>query len=333
METTKAIYCFTKIIHKGVRVNSQRNLLSVSCLYLFLCLFSSFKLSAQCGTMSFTSVLPVNPTILNCPNPNDGSITIVAIQAVSYSKDNGVTWQASAIFPNLTAGSYRLKIKNILNCEIAYVGNPVVLTAPTCLEICGDNIDNDGDGLKDCFDSDCGVLNIPSVLSTNPTLFNCPNPNDGTITVATLGVGYEYSKNNGSTWQASPIFTGLTEGSYNIKARNTITGCEVSYASNPVVLTKPLCIEICGDNIDNDGDGNADCADSDCGILSIATVLSTNPTLLNCPTPNDGTITVVSLGIIYEYSKDNGSTWQLSPIFTGLTEGSYNIKARNTITG
>ena len=36
-------------------------------------------------------------------------------------------------------------------------------------------------------------------------------------------------------------------GSYNIKARNTVTSCEVAYASNPVVLTTPLCIEICGD--------------------------------------------------------------------------------------
>ena len=272
-----------------------------------------------------------SPSLLNCPNPSDGTITVVSLGiGYEYSKDNGSTWQSLNVFIGLSAGSYNIKIRNIAtNCEIAYTSNPVILINPLCIEMCTDNIDNDGDGKIDCDDSDCAALAIPSVVATSPSLL----PNDGVILITNLGLGYEYSIDNGATWQAFNLFSGLSGGTYNARVRNLASGCTSDFKDNPILLTTLIPIEICGDNIDNDGDGLSDCADSDCGILSIATVLSTNPTLLNCPNPNDGTITVVSLGVGYEYSKDNGSTWQSMPVFTGLTEGSYNIKARNTVTG
>ena len=270
------------------------------------------------------------PTFLNCPYPNDGTITITTLGAgYEYSKDNGSTWQPLNAFIGLSAGSYNIKIRNIAtNCEIAYAANPVILINPLCIEMCTDNIDNDGDGKIDCDDSDCAALTIPAVVATSPVLV----PNDGVILITNLGLGYEYSIDSGMTWQSLNLFSNLTGGTYHARVRNTISGCISDFKDNPIILTLLIPIEICVDGIDNDGDGKIDCADSDCGILNFSSVLSTNPTLLNCPNPNDGTITVLSLGILYEYSIDNGATWQVNPIFTGLTEGSYNVKARSTLT-
>ncbi|SCY77315.1 leucine-rich repeat protein [Alkaliphilus peptidifermentans] len=48
---------------------------------------------------------------------------------------------------------------------------------------------------------------------------------------------------------------------------------------------------------------------------------------------NNGSITITAYGGsgTYEYSNDNGSTWQDSNIFRGLTAGTYRVKARDSI--
>ena len=98
-----------------------------------------------------------NPTSASCPALNDGSIMVTATGSnLEYSIDNGITWQVSNIFSALTAGSYNLKIRNSLtSCEYTYTPNPIVLSAPTCVEICNDGIDNDGNGSTDCDDIAC----------------------------------------------------------------------------------------------------------------------------------------------------------------------------------
>ncbi|WP_353718827.1 hypothetical protein [Dyadobacter sp. 676] len=60
----------------------------------------------------------------------------------------------------------------------------------------------------------------------------------GSITINTQGTGeLEYSVNDGTSWSAEPIFTGLPDGDYDIKVRSSInTSCEVSYTQNPVKL-------------------------------------------------------------------------------------------------
>ncbi|HMU10995.1 MAG TPA: S8 family serine peptidase [Ferruginibacter sp.] len=53
--------------------------------------------------------------------------------ALEYSVDNGATYQASATFSGLAPGNYNIKARLQANpsCEVAYAGNPVVLTAAT----------------------------------------------------------------------------------------------------------------------------------------------------------------------------------------------------------
>src|SRR5205809_715961 len=50
---------------------------------------------------------------------NNGSITITAFGGTGtkqYSKDGGATWQTSALFGSLAAGTYTLQVKDAYNC-------------------------------------------------------------------------------------------------------------------------------------------------------------------------------------------------------------------------
>ena len=56
-----------------------------------------------------------------------------------------------------------------------YTASVVQLNTPTCTEICNDGLDNDGDGLIDCDDPECGFNSVE--FSSTPV--NCAN--GGTI--------------------------------------------------------------------------------------------------------------------------------------------------------
>jgi hypothetical protein len=75
-----------------------------------------------------SSVTFIHPTLLN----NNGSIAIVGSGGVApytYSKDDGVNYQASGSFPGLAAGSYALKIKDAM--DVTRGGITLLLVAPT----------------------------------------------------------------------------------------------------------------------------------------------------------------------------------------------------------
>ena len=87
------------------------------------------------------------------------------------------------------------------------------------MENCSDGVDNDGDGLVDCLDEDCGVLGFEGrVVVNDPT---CPTRTNGRIIIngAVAGVNYQYSINNGQTFQASSTFNNVPPGSYQILVR------------------------------------------------------------------------------------------------------------------
>jgi uncharacterized repeat protein (TIGR01451 family) len=174
---------------------------------------------------------------------------------------------------------------------------------------------------------------ISSVAKTDPSVSSCPTLNNGSITVTAMGSNLEYSKDNGITWQASNTFTGLVAGSYTIKVKDNVTGCEVGYVANPVVLNAPNCgVDIDGDGIydkvdlDDDNDGVLD-TDESVGCKRLGEV---NPSLGSpggiLPNGITYTLTRVNVNSILFQSSNNQC------YFSGASfpEGEINTDAHST---
>ena len=208
----------------------------------------------------------------------DGTITInassSAANVLEYSINGGGSWQLSGIYTGLAGGSYPIMVRNADGtCE---------QSAPTVTLI------------------DKSTPSITDVISTIPT--NC-GVADGSITITAAGGSIEYSIDGGINWQASNVFNGLGDGTYNVFVRNTDESCMVTWANNPVII-------------------------SSSSAPSITNILHTQPTECNV---NDGTITISAAGGSgsYEYSINGGGNWSPSGSFANLAGGNYDIKVRN----
>jgi len=136
----------------------------------------------------------------------------------------------------------------------------------------------------------------PLATTVNNVLCNGGN---GTITVnSPVAANIEYSINSGASWQTSPVFT-MPAGTYTILAR--IIGA-VCGGSTVVTVTEPPI------------------------LTSAATSAS-----VSCAN-NDGTISITAGGgtPAYQYSIDNGVTYQAGNVFNNLPVGNYNnIKVKD----
>ncbi|MBI1225086.1 MAG: hypothetical protein GC192_07585 [Bacteroidetes bacterium] len=221
----------------------------------------------------------------------------------SYDWSNGLGNGISHnITPSITT-TYTVTVTSSGGCTSTA---QVTVTVNFCSENCSDGIDNDGDGLVDCDDSECGLGSSANVVDTD-----CSASNGSVTLIATGGSGtYEFSSNN-TTWQSSNTFSNLSPGNYTYYIRNASGLCPRSV---PFTISE-LC-EICNDGIDNDGDGLVDCADSDCGPTA-----TTGNDLSICL----GTSTTISASASggtspYTYSWNNGlgngQSKNVSPIIT-----------------
>lgn len=155
-----------------------------------------------------------------CNGQANGIIDVTSVGGVAphqYSIDGGTTWQNSNIF-NVPAGPYTITIKDANGCittRTVTVNEPAVLTA----------------------------------VSAN-TNASCDGGNDGTITVNAAGgnANYQYSIDNGTTWQAGNIFN-VAPGNYTILVKDNL-GCTATFnttvgLSNNLSFTPQLDPTIC----------------------------------------------------------------------------------------
>jgi uncharacterized repeat protein (TIGR01451 family) len=142
-------------------------------------------------------------------------------------------------------------------------------------------------------------------LGAIPTT-NCDNVADGALEIEYTGSStYQYNVNGGAfqPLTVSPFsVTGLAAGTYTVVVQSTTDpSCSTTLTGEIVTPTAPV----------------------------VSTVVVTNPT--TC-TLNDGGLVVVlvngSAGV-FEYSINNGGSWQLSNTFSGLTAGNYTVLVRN----
>lgn len=138
-------------------------------------------------------------------------------------------------------------------------------------------------------------------FTTTATDITCTAP-AGTITVTNIsggsGSGYQYSKDNGTTFQPSNTFTGLAAGDYKIVVKDN-ADCK----STPKTFT----------------------------IKEIGTTLKATAAPEDIPCGEaSGSVSVSPSGGVpdYEYSL-NGGSYQKSPLFTNLPAGSHKITVRD----
>jgi gliding motility-associated-like protein len=89
----------------------------------------------------------------------------------------------------------------------------------------------------------------------------------------------------------------------------------------------PFVPEICNNGIDDDGDGFADCLDTDCGLPVIDSLSITNAG--PCTNLSNGAIVIHSNNAAL-YSIDNGVNFSSDSLFSNLAAGFYNVVVQNS---
>lgn len=206
-------------------------------------------------TTGATACGNTNGTILVSASGGSGS-------GYQYSLD-GVNFTGVGSFAGLAAGTYPVVVKDGAGCIRTFSATIVNTTGPS----------------------------INSVSSTNIT---CNGGDDGSITVTSVsgGTGTLTYSINGSPFQTSTVFTGLTAGSYVVVVKDAL-GCTGSYST--ITLTQPSQIAV-----------------------------STQVTNVNCFGSSTGSVLITAGGGsgFLSYSID-GFNFQSSSLFTGLPAGEY----------
>lgn len=224
------------------------------------------------GTQATTSFVVPGPTIgitsvnTTC-GANTGSITATGSGTsgpYTYSID-GTNFFPSGNFTNLAAGIYTVTVKDVNGCA-----NTASITLTN--------------------------TNGPQLSYTN-TNATCGS-NTGTVTASATGgtSPYQYSINNGATYQTNNFFTGLIAGTYTLTvkdANNCVNSLLVNITTSPAVFVTAIP------------------ASATCGL-------------------NNGSITAFGSGGTppLQYSI-NGNIYQPSNIFNALTPGTYTVYVKD----
>jgi gliding motility-associated-like protein len=337
---------FTNLAKDNYNLKVKDNLCEIA--------YTNNPISITEPNLSLTLNKAVPPT---CTNSQDGMLEMTAsggLAAYQYSINNGANWANAGTFNNLGNGTYTILARGSDgSCLTSYASNPVVFsvqginiqvakTDVSCTNATKGSILINASGGANAFqysidggntwgnsnafsDLDVGSYNIivrnadgscatnylnnPLIISGNALNFSvdikqpsCSGVSDGSITFNMTGsaTNVEYSINNGTNWTMNPTFSNLSESSYQLKVRRQDGSCETAYNANPIVFqASPINITV----------------SSNAGTCA-----------------NEGSIAIAASGGSgsFQYSVDDGQNWQLGNTFSGLSEGNYRVKVRNS---
>jgi len=179
------------------------------------------------ATLQITEPAILNATVtstnVTCFGGSNGSITISSPSggsgAYDYTVNGGSTWQASGSFSGLTVGTYNVQIRD--------------RNAPACVRVLN------------------GSLSITQPAQLNATVnytnVTCFGRNNGTIVISAPSGGsgsYQYSRNGGSSWQASGTFASLPPGTYNVVMRDAAVPSCTRTLNAALVITQPAQLQV-----------------------------------------------------------------------------------------
>jgi hypothetical protein len=163
-----------------------------------------------------------------CYLGSDGEVTVTASGGSStyvYLWEKEVspgTWSpvsSSATASGLDVGTYRVTVTDAIGC--VKKSSSIAITQPVDFNI---SIDPSSVIPVDCHGAATGSF---------------------TVTASPASGSYEFSVDAGTTWQSSPTFTGLEDGTYWVSVKNTATGCmkideidvEITEPANSLTIT------------------------------------------------------------------------------------------------
>ncbi len=189
----------------------------------------------------------------------------------TFTWSDGLGSGTTKVVTPLTTKTYTVTVTSANGCIST---DQVKVTVQTCLEICGNGIDDDGDGLADCEDPECG----PTALLSQDRII-CPGQSAVLLASATGGKGpltYQWSHNLGTGTMKTVSPSSTT--TYSVTVTSALSSC-TSVAQTTITVAG--CTEDCSNGIDDDGDGLIDCDDPDCEGIT-APVLQ-NDEFTACP--------------------------------------------------
>jgi Bacterial Ig domain len=194
------------ITYDGTGVSGSRTLTITSARGTGTC---SKAVTVVCPTIAAATATLVQPTCAVAT----GTITVTAPSTgVTYSFDNGTTYQTSNISPALVAGTYSIITKTTSSTCLSTAVSKIITAQPT-------------------------PAPLPTITIVQPSC----GVTTGTITVTTPTTGVTYSFNNGTTYQASATSSALTTGTYQVIVKNSTSNCTSTAASATInaALSKP----------------------------------------------------------------------------------------------
>jgi Bacterial Ig-like domain (group 3)/SprB repeat len=219
--------------------------------------------------------LSLTETDVTCTNGNDGTITATfsGNSPFQLQIDGGsfVTHTSGYQYTGLAAGSHAVVVKDASGCTTS---ESIGVSQPTAVSFT------------------YGTTNI-----------TCNGGSDGSILFTNAGgsgAGYSVSIDDGVTFTATNLFTGLAAGSYSVVVKDG-SGC--LSATNSVTLTQPAAVTF------TSSPNNLTCNGNSSGSFTI--------------TPSGGS------GSGYTYSDDGGTTFQSGSTFSGLAAGGYSVVVKD----
>jgi len=206
-------------------------------------------------------------------------------------------------------------------------------------------IDTDRDGVDDAYDNQIGnsangLTPINTDTTDNADYNDADSDNDGRNDIV------EAHDTNGNSLQDGLEFSFTISGNdgdndgldnnYDLIVGFNVTNGNQTASDFPNAQfgtserdwrEAPFVAEICNNGIDDDGDGFADCLDSDCGlpVIDSVSIVNAGP----CNNVTNGQLIIHSVNSVL-YSIDNGLNFSNDSLFINLASGFYNVVVQNS---